>query len=198
MILRLATETDAPGIAEIYDPIVLSTPTSFEIDPPGAKEMARRIRETVPAYPWLVCEHEGRIAGYAYAGRHKPRAAYQWSVDTSVYIHPEFQRRGIGRGLYRSLFRILLAQGYCMAYAGATLPNPGSAGLHESCGFQPVGIYRNAGYKLGAWHDVGWWQRAIQPAIVAPRPPVSLDQLQRDPEWQRMLDAGLTCVREPR
>ena len=197
MILRLATENDAAGIAEIYDPIVLSTPTSFEIDPPGEKEMARRIRETIPAYPWLVCEHRGRIAGYAYASRHKPRAAYQWSVETSVYIHADFRRCGVGRGLYQSLFRILLAQGYFTAYAGATLPNPASAGLHESCGFQPIGIYRNAGYKLGAWHDVGWWQRAIQPTIATPRLPIRIDRLQGDPKWRQMLDAGLACIREP-
>ena len=177
MILRLATENDAAGVAEIYDPIVRSTPTSFEIDPPGAEEMARRIRETLPAYPWLVCEDRGRIAGYAYAGRHKPRAAYQWAVETSVYIHPDFQRRGIGRGLYESLFRILAAQGYFTAYAGATLPNAGSVRLHEACGFQTVGIYRNAGYKNGAWHDVIWWQRGLQAAMTAPGPITGVDQL---------------------
>ena len=177
MILRLATENDAAGIAQIYDPIVRSTPTSFEIDPPGAEEMARRIRETLPAYPWLVCEDRGLIAGYAYAGRHKPRAAYQWAVETSVYIHPDFQRLGIGRRLYESLFRILTAQGYFTAYAGATLPNTGSVRLHESCGFQTVGIYRNAGYKLGTWHDVIWWQRPLQAAMTAPGPIRSVDQV---------------------
>lgn len=180
MILRLATENDAGGIAEIYDPIVRFTPTSFEIEPPGEKEMARRIRETLPAYPWLVCEESGRIAGYAYAGRHKPRAAYQWAVETSVYIHPDFQRRGIGRGLYESLFRILAAQGYFTAYAGATMPNAGSARLHTSCGFHVVGIYHNAGYKNGAWHDVIWWQRAIQPAMTTPGPILRVDQLTID------------------
>jgi L-amino acid N-acyltransferase YncA len=177
MIFRLATENDAAGIAEIYDPIVRSTPTSFEIDPPGAGEMAQRVRETLPAYPWIVCEQSGRIAGYAYAGRHKPRAAYQWAVETSVYIHPDFQRCGIGRGLYESLFRILTAQGYFTAYAGATMPNAGSARLHESCGFQTVGIYRNAGYKNGAWHDVIWWQRALQPATATPGTILSVHQL---------------------
>jgi phosphinothricin acetyltransferase len=94
-----------------------------------------------------------------------------------VYIHPDFQGRGIGRGLYESLFRILAAQGYFTAYAGATLPNAGSVRLHESCGFQTVGIYRNAGYKLGAWHDVIWWQRALQPAMTPPGPILSVDQI---------------------
>ena len=177
MIVRLATENDAAGVAEIYAPIVRSTPTSFEIDPPGAEEMARRIRETLPAYPWLVSEDRGRIAGYAYAGRHKPRAAYQWVVETSVYIHPDFQGRGIGRGLYESLFRMLTAQGYFTAYAGTTLPNAGSVRLHESCGFEAVGIYRNAGYKLGAWHHAIWWQRALQAAMTTPGPILSVDQI---------------------
>jgi phosphinothricin acetyltransferase len=98
VILRLATEKDAAGIAEIYDPIVLSTPTSFEIDPPGVVEMARRIRETLPAYPWLVCEDRGRIAGYAYAGRHRPRAAYQWAVETRSTFARISSGAEIGRG----------------------------------------------------------------------------------------------------
>jgi phosphinothricin acetyltransferase len=198
MILRLATERDGAGVAEIYDPIVRSTAISFEVDPPGEIEMSRRIGKTLPAYPWLVCEHHGRIAGYAYASSHKPRAAYQWSVETSVYIHADFRRCGVGRGLYQSLFQILKAQGFCSVYAGATLPNAGSAGLHESAGFQPVGIYRNAGYKMGSWHDVGWWQLALQPQPVTPQPPLSIDQLRSDPGWQQLLDAGLPPIREPR
>jgi L-amino acid N-acyltransferase YncA len=194
--IRLATKHDAAGIAEIYRPIVVSTPISFEIEPPDEVEIQHRIEGTLPDYPWLVCEHRGRVAGYAYASRHRVRAGYQWSVDTSVYVHPDFHRHGIGRGLYVSLFQILAAQGYVNAYAGITLPNPGSVGLHESAGFQAIGTYRKVGYKLGAWYDVGWWQLALQPLVATPQPLLRLGEIQSDPSWQRMMAAGLACLSE--
>jgi len=192
--LRLVTRSDAAGIAEIYRPIVASTPISFETEPPDEREIQRRIQETLPGYPWLVCEHDGVVAGYAYATRHRARAAYQWSVDTSVYVHPDFRRRGIGQGLYRSLIQILKAQGYFRAYVGIALPNPGSVGLHESVGFQAIGVYRNVGYKLGSWHDVGWWELALQASGPEPRAPRGLAEVQKDPSWQGLLAAGLKGI----
>jgi phosphinothricin acetyltransferase len=193
--IRLATSQDAAGIAEIYGPIVASTPTSFETEPPDVQEIERRIEETLQAHPWLVFEHQNRVAGYAYAGRHKARAAYLWSVDTSVYIHPHFRRCGIGRALYLSLFQILMAQGYFNAYAGVTLPNPASVGLHESLGFKAIGVYPKVGHKLGVWHDVGWWHLGLLRPIATPRPPLSLREVQADPSWQRMLAASLSTIR---
>jgi phosphinothricin acetyltransferase len=169
--IRLAVPADAAGIAEIYRPIVESTFISFEVQPPGAEEMGRRIAATLEEHPWLVCVHRGAIAGYAYASRHRTRAAYQWSVDTSAYVHADYRRRGVGRALYESLFPILIAQGFVNAYAGIALPNPASVGLHEAVGFRPVGVYRNVGYKLGAWHDVGWWERSLQEPAELPEPP---------------------------
>ena len=141
---------DAAGIAEIYRPFVASTPISFEIEPPDEVEIQRRIDGILPAYPWLVCEQAAGWPVTRMRARHSARAAYQWSVDMSVYVHSEFQRRGIGRGLYVSLVRILRAQGFFNAYAGVSLPNPGSVGLHESIGFQAIGVYRNVGYKQGS------------------------------------------------
>jgi L-amino acid N-acyltransferase YncA len=195
--LRLATRNDATGIAEIYRPIVESTPISFELEPPDAEEIAQRIEKTLTAYPWLVCEYEDRLAGYAYASRHRERAAYQWSVDASVYVHSDFRRRGVGLALYTSLLRILIAQGYYNVYAGITLPNAGSVGLHESVGFEPLGVYRNVGHKFGAWHDVGWWELALQAKTATPQPPRKLAEVQADPSWQEMLAAGLSCIRLP-
>lgn len=189
MELRLATAADAGGVAEIYRPIVAATPISFEIDPPSEEEIARRICEALRTYPWLVCLVDGRVAGYAYGSRHRARAAYGWSVEVSAYVHPDFRRRGIGRGLYRSLFEVLKAQGYFNAYAGITLPNAGSVGLHEAMGFQRCGVFRKIGYKLGAWHDVGWWQLALQSA-KEPAPLLNLDEVQRDPDWARMMRSG--------
>jgi L-amino acid N-acyltransferase YncA len=194
--LRLATSDDAADIVAIYRPVVAFTPTSFEIEPPDAREIERRIQETLMAYPWLVCDWGGRVAGYAYATRHRTRAAYQWSVDASVYVHQDWRRCGIGRALYTSLFRVLAAQGYFNVYAGITLPNAESVGLHESVGFQSVGVYRKVGYKFGVWHDVGWWQLGLQPPVATPRPPLSLGEIQQDPAWPKMLQAGLACIRE--
>jgi len=197
--IRLATERDAEQVAEIYAPNVTDTVISFELEPPGADEMRRRIEVTLQRYPWLVCEdHDGRVLGYAYAGAHRSRAAYQWSVDVSVYVHEEARRRGVGRALYSSLFGVLDLQGFYNAYAGATLPNPASVGLHESVGFQPVGVYRGVGYKLGAWHDVVWWHLPIRERVADPYPPASLSSVLGSEEWDAAIAIGLSLLRGDR
>lgn len=186
MPIRLAASADAMQIAEIYRPIVLSTPISFETEAPDEQEIRRRIAAASSRFPWLVCELQGSIAGYAYAGAHRTRAAYQWSVDASVYVHSDFRRRGIAQALYASLFEILKAQGFFNAYAGIALPNAASVALHESLGFRPIGVYRNVGYKLGRWHDVGWWHLALRPATENPRPLLTLEELQRDAAYSTL------------
>jgi L-amino acid N-acyltransferase YncA len=190
-MIRLATAADAEAIAAIYRPIVAGTAISFETVPPSAQEMERRIAATLEFAPWLVYEDEaGRIGGYAYGSRHRDRAAYQWSVDVSVYVGERSRRRGIGRSLYATLFSLLRLQGFFAAHAGITLPNPASVGIHESLGFVAVGVYRGVGYKLGAWHDVGWWQLALRDRVPEPPPPRSPLQAQRDPSWEATLTAA--------
>jgi phosphinothricin acetyltransferase len=191
----LADEGDAAAIADAYRTVVESTPISFETEPPDEHEMRRRIADTLSSFPWLVCEAGGVAVGFAYASRHRVRAAYLWSVDVSVYIAASHRGRGTGRGLYTSLFAILAAQGFFNAYAGITLPNAASVGLHEAMGFQPIGVYRNVGYKLGAWHDVGWWQRPLQPPRDAPEPPLDLATVQRRPDWNELLASGVAMIR---
>lgn len=193
-VIRLATSDDAAAFASFYRPIVESTAISFETDPPDTEEMKRRVLATLPEFPWLVCEIGGDVAGYVYASRHRARAAYAWSVDVSVYIDVAHRRSGVGRRLYTSLFAILAAQGFCNAYAGVTLPNEASVGLHEAMGFRPVGVYRNVGYKLGAWHDVGWWQLPLRPMTAEPPVPVDIATVQRRPEWDRLLKTGLSTI----
>jgi phosphinothricin acetyltransferase len=156
--IRLAAETDASQILKIYTPVVVGTPISFEETSPSPAEMAGRIRRTLDHYPWLVCDGDEGITGYAYATAFRPRAAYQWSVEVSAYVHTESRRRGIARGLYTSLFEILRIQGFVNAFAGIALPNEGSVALHESLGFTAIGVYEAVGFKLESWHDVGWWQ----------------------------------------
>ena len=135
------------------------------------------------------------MAGYAYAARHNERSAYQWSVNTSVYVDARFQRRGVGRGLYLSLFEILRAQGYVNAYAGITLPNAGSVGLHEAMGFETVGVYRNVGFKFGAWHDVGWWQLTLKPHEASPSAPRNVAAVSGRPGWTELLTLGESVIR---
>ena len=130
-VIRLATEHDAAQIQAIYSPIVRQTATSFEATPPTVDEMRQRLVKTLVDLPWLVCERRGTILGYVYAGRHRARTAYQWSVEASAYVHVEARRMGVGRALYSSLFKILTLQGFYNVYAGITLPNPASVGLHE-------------------------------------------------------------------
>jgi L-amino acid N-acyltransferase YncA len=159
---------DAAACARIYAPYVTGGPVSFEEVAPDAQEMAARIARVAAAYPWLVAERDGAIAGFAYASPHRERAAYRWAADVTVYLDRAHHRRGIGRALYEALFDLLRAQGCYVAVAGITLPNPASVGLHEALGFDLVGIYRGIGYKAGAWRDVGWWQLQLQPAEGAP------------------------------
>ena len=194
--IRLATDGDAAAIAAIYRPIVESTAISFETEPPDAGAMRGRIAETVRAYPWLVCEIGDRLAGYAYASPHRARAAYRWSVDVSVYVEPAHRRNGVAGSLYTSLFAILTAQGFFNAFAGIALPNAASVALHEHLGFQPIGIYRRVGYKLGAWHDVGWWQLSLRGPDTAVRPPLDLASVRSQADWQQLLSAG-TSLRRP-
>ena len=174
--IRLATSADAATIAAMYRPIVESTTISFETVAPDEDEMRARIVETVRTYPWLVFEREGQVLAYAYASRHRARGAYRWSVDTSVYVTESVRGQRIGLALYASLFAVLKAQGFVRAYAGIALPNPASVGLHQRLGFVSVGVYHAVGYKLGAWRDVGWWEKAIgdSPAPGEPMPLSSL------------------------
>jgi L-amino acid N-acyltransferase YncA len=194
-IIRLASERDAEQIAAIYAPNVTDAIISFELEPPTADEMRRRIELTLRRYPWLVCERQGRVLGYTYAGAHGSRAAYQWSVDVSIYVHEDVRRTGVGRALYGSLFAALELQGFYNAYAGATLPNPASVGLHEAVGFRLVGVYRGVGYKLGAWHDVVWWHLLLRERVADPNPPVNLPSVLGSEEWDVALTKGLPLLR---
>ena len=172
MNLRLATADDAAAIASIYAPYVTGTPVSFETEPPDAEEMRRRMVASAGLYPWLVaCEEGGTVLGYAYACAFRPRHAYRFSVETTVYVSGAAQRRGIGRSLYGALLPLLEAQGFAQAIAAISLPNDASVRLHEAEGFVAAGVYREVGYKLGAWHSVGLWQRALAALGADPEEP---------------------------
>lgn len=192
--IRMATPDDAPALQAIYAPFVAATVISFEAVPPTVEEMAGRIAKVLEQYPWLVAvDAGGAPVGYAYATQHRARMAYQWSVDVSVYVDPRVQRRRIGRGLYTALFVLLRGQGYINAYAGIALPNPASVGLHTALGFEPVGVYRQVGYKLGAWHDVGWWTLRLAAPPRDPDPPQPIGNLAGTPVWDAALTQGMAA-----
>jgi L-amino acid N-acyltransferase YncA len=157
VLVRPARPQDAAALAEIYAPSVLQRPTSFELAAPDAAEMAARLARVTTTWPWLVAELDGQVVGYCYAGPYAEREAYRWSVTTTTYVREAWQRRGIGRAMYARLFDLLRRQGAVMAFAGITLPNEASVGLHRAMGFEPVGVYPYAGFKLGRWWDVAWY-----------------------------------------
>lgn len=193
--IRLAGDSDVAPMLAIYAPVVRDTAISFEQEPPTEEEFRRRLRFVLAQTPWLVCETDGTVAGYAYAGTFRPRVAYQWTVEVTVYVHPEYHGWGVGRALYTSLFACLRLLGYTSAVAVIALPNPASVALHERVGFEPVGVYRSLGYKHGRWHDVGWWQLALCPPEPSPEPPRPLRRLANTPEWKAALQSGASLVR---
>jgi L-amino acid N-acyltransferase YncA len=188
--IRFAEPTDTAGILAIYAPYCESTRVSFEVVAPTVEQMHERISRITADYPWLVAEIDGQAAGYVYASRHHERAAYRWSVDVAVYVAPRRQRRGVGRILYETLFSILREQGLFKAFAGITLPNPASVGLHESLGFRPAAVYEGVGYKFGRWLDVGWWQRDLQPERDNPTEPLPFRSMQGSPAVASALSEG--------
>jgi len=170
--LRLATAEDAAAIASIYAPYVTGTAVSFEIDPPDAAAMRQRVAGGGGRYPWFVaCEAGGAVLGYAAASAFRNRPAYRFTVETSVYMAEDAIGRGIGRRLYLTLLETLEAQGFAQAIGAITLPNPASVALHGALGFTQAGTYRQVGYKLGAWHSVGLWQRPLASMSSPPAEP---------------------------
>ncbi len=194
-VIRLARSADAADIHQIYRPIVRDTHISFEQTAPAVGEIAARIEKTLRQYPWLVCEVDGRLAGYAYASAFRARAAYQWTAETTVYIHSDFQRRGVSRALYSSLLAVLREQGYCSAVGVIALPNEGSIRAHEALGFRKVGIFKNVGHKAGDWRDTGWWQLELRPPPTSPQAPRPIIQLAVEDHFDALLNAGLQHIR---
>lgn len=174
MEIKLASPRDAEGVHAIYAQYC-STPITFELEPPGADEMRRRIEHTLTKFPWLVACVKEQAVGYAYAHSFRDRLAYRWTVETSVYVDERHHRQGIARALYSRLFEILGAQGFMTAMAGITLPNQSSVRLHETCGFGHVGVCRNVGFKNGQWHDVALLCRTINDLSANPSEPLSLE-----------------------
>jgi phosphinothricin acetyltransferase len=176
-MIRLATKQDAKKMLEIYSSFILNSGITQETEVPSVKDFEQRIISSLEQRPWLVCELNGEMAGYAYAGKHRERKGYQWCTEPSVYVDENFYRHGVASALYKALFDILKLQGYVNAYAVITLPNDKSVAFHESFGFTYLTTYQKIGYKLGQWHDVGWWQLQINSHLLNPALPVKFPDL---------------------
>jgi len=187
--IRVARVEDAEEILNIYRPFILETAATFEEEVPALSAFQQRVGAILKENPYFVCEYENRIVGFAYASAYRSRAAYRWHREISVYVHPGFYRKNIARALYHVLLATLKRQGFVAAFGVITLPNQGSVALHESFGFRPLTIYKHIGFKLGHWHDVGWWEldlaedRDTMPKEITPFPRIkNRDELARDIE----------------
>jgi L-amino acid N-acyltransferase YncA len=175
---RIATPEDAESILEIYTPVINTTAISFEETPPSVADMAKRIEKILEKHPWIVAvDKNEKILGYAYASPYRDRAAYKWASEVSIYIRDTHQKLGLGKSLYEKLFHIMKKQNIYKSYALIALPNTGSIALHEKMGFQYLCIFKNVGYKLGKWHDVGWWEKTLSRSANAPSEPIKFSDL---------------------
>lgn len=161
--IRAVSAADAAAICAIYNPYVLETVISFEQNPVAEADMAQRIRDTTAHYPWLVAEADGKVVAYAYASRWRTRAAYDWALESTVYVDQAHTGRGIAKPLYLELLRELQSRGIRAVVGCIALPNDASVALHEKCGFVKVAHFPQVGRKFERWVDVGFWQVTLVP-----------------------------------
>jgi L-amino acid N-acyltransferase YncA len=181
VLIRLAAAEDAAAIAAIYRPYVEQSRISFEEAAPDAAEMARRMTQQAGLYPWFVAVEDGQVLGYSASAPFRTRPAYRWTVEISVYLAAEACGRGIGSALLAPLLSLLERQGYVAAIGAIALPNPASIRMHEKHGFIHTGTYRQVGFKMAEWLDVGLWEKDLAPRHAAPAEPLPYAELFAEP-----------------
>ena len=180
IVIREAEEIDLPRILALYSTYIMNTNYTFEYVTPPAVAFLDRFRSITAQFPWLICEVDGELAGYAYASTAFERIAYQWDADVTIYLDEKYHRMGIGKKLYDVLFRLLMLQGYYTLYAVITATNETSVNFHRSLGFSDIGVFHNTGYKAGEWLDVLWMEKPLRTYGDAPVPPVQYKSLNRE------------------
>ena len=175
--IRFATEKDAEAILKIYAPYIEKTAITFEYEVPSLSEFSKRIAEIQKKYPWIVYEEEGEILGYAYGGPEYTRAAYQWTVETSVYLSEKARGKGIGTALYEKILDILKKQNFCVCYVLINDDNEASVKLHEKLGFKQNGYRKNCGYKFEKWHSIVIMEKQLNEFSVPPKPVIPIGEL---------------------
>lgn len=195
VVIRPAKEADAADMLAIYAPYVTDTTVSSEYEAPSLAAFQQRIRGCLERLPWLVCVIDGEVAGYTYASPHRTRAAYQWSVETSIYVAPKFHRHGVAGALYHAIFEILRAQGYYNIFVGITSPNETSMKFHKAMGFVISGAYQNSMYKFGQWRDVLWMGKTLREHEGEPQPAIPFPQVCGTAVCERILRQAASRVR---
>jgi len=193
-LIRIATSEDAVSVLDIYAPYIEKTSYTFETEVPHIDAFKKRIDLYLKNWPWLVCDVNGTVAGYAYGTKYRERVAYQWSVESSVYVHDDYQKKGIARALYSALIAIFKLQGFRNLYAVINLPNDKSVTFHEKLGFEYFATYRSVGYKLGKWKDVGWWQLNLNDYSMEPPPPTRFSEMNKS-ALQVILESSSNLIR---
>lgn len=186
--IRLITPADAEAALAVYAPYVLHTANTFEYEIPSVDDFRTKIEKITAQYPWLVCEYDGEIVGYAYGSTHRERAAYQWSPESTVYISDKHHRKGIARVLYNTLFALLQQQGYINVFASVLVTNVNSVEFHRAYGFEEIGLFKNIGYKLGEWHTNLWFQYTLQEHVIDPSVPIPITKLLNDEELKIIIN----------
>ncbi|HZL10706.1 MAG TPA: GNAT family N-acetyltransferase [Prolixibacteraceae bacterium] len=190
--IRLAEKRDVPGILEIYAPFILETAVTFEETVPDEESFWERIQGIMSELPFLVCEIDGRIAGYAYASGYRGRASYRWTKEVSVYVHPDSYRKKVAHALYTSLNEMIRYQGIADLLAIITMPNETSVAFHEYLGYKKCGEFSKVGYKLNQWLNVGWFELFLQDENEAPKERIlRLDEIKGLPVFQEAIQKGL-------
>lgn len=180
---------------EIYTPYILNSTVSFETEVPRIKEFQSRVLHCQEKLPWLVCEINNNLAGYAYATDHRQRKAYDVTKELSVYVHSDYRKCGVATGLYTALIEVLKAQGVSNVLAGITVPNSESVGFHESIGFRPIGIYHNIGYKFEKYQDTGWWELVLGTGNKNPLDLVEINEIINTKSWTGAIKKGISKIR---
>jgi L-amino acid N-acyltransferase YncA len=194
--IRLAERRDVQGILEIYAPFILHTAVTFEEIVPDEESFWKRIQEIMEELPYLVCEIDGRIAGYAYASAYRSRASYRWSKEVSVYVHPDFHRKKIADALYTSLNEMVRYQGIANLLAIITMPNESSVAFHVHFGYVKCGEFSKVGYKLDEWQNVGWFELFLQDETQTPKQQIlRLNEITGLPVFKEALQKGLYKLR---
>ena len=194
--IRLAEKHDVPGILEIYAPFILETAVTFEEVVPDQTSFWHRIQEIMKELPFLVCEIDGEIAGYAYASAYRSRASYRWSREVTVYVHPDFKRKKVAHALYTSLNEMVRYQGIANLLAIITMPNKPSVAFHEHFGYRKSGEFRNVGFKLNQWQNVGWFELFLQDETKPPKERIlPLNEIIDLPVFEEAIQQGMEKLR---
>jgi len=193
--IRLADPSrDARQVAAIYYPYVINTHITFEYVPPNGSVIASRMKSQQEKFPWLVCEHERELMGFAYGSSFRSQQAYDWSVETTIYVREAAHNLGIGSALYETLIKCLRLQGYMSAVGVIALPNEPSVSLHNKFGYKEIGILPDAGYKPGSWYDVAIWRLELNEASPTPEKIVSIDDITNTLDFDKILETGSSKI----